>query len=81
MGGRRSKTEEGDNTFLESMETHVEEQRISQYGGRADDLVMSTRAQHDCGGMNDGKTGLWACCSQCLDWKRGVLEVSLMSKT
>ena len=37
------------------------EQWISQYVGRAGDLVMSTRAQHDCGGMNDGKTGLWAC--------------------
>ena len=61
MGGRRSRTEEGHNQLLEYKETHVEEQRISQYGGRAGDLVMCIRAQHDCGGMNDGKTALWAC--------------------
>ena len=62
MGGRRSWTEEGDSRFLAYRETHdVEEQRISQYGGRAGDLVMSIWAQHNCGRMNDGKTGLWAC--------------------
>ena len=61
MGGRRSRTEDCHDKFSERMETHVGEQRISQYGGRAGDLVMSIRAQHDCGGMNDGKTGLWAC--------------------
>ena len=54
-------TEEGDNQLLKYRETHVQEQRISQHGGRAGDLVMSIRAQHDCGAMNDGKTGLWAC--------------------
>ena len=61
MGGGRRKTEGGDNIFLGYRETHAEEQRISQYGGRAGDFVMSIRAQHDCGGTKDGKTGLWAC--------------------
>lgn len=55
----------------------LSKERLNQWEGRAgDDLVRCRRIQHnDCAETNDNKVGALGHVSQCLDRKRGVLEV------